>query len=69
MNETSGGSASGGYPQDIQVGICSLCGCAVTTPSIWTGYWPPPKTCKNCGAVEAPQVLQMPVIPMMRKQE
>lgn len=35
------------------VGTCSICGGAVTVPSVWDAVIPPPKTCSECGAEAA----------------
>lgn len=43
-------------------GTCSICGGAVTTPTMWHGIIPPVPTCSQCGAV--PAAPHGPVIPM-----
>lgn len=47
------------------VGTCSVCGGAVTVPSVWAGIIPPTPTCSSCGAVAAQHG---PIIPMLRPQ-
>lgn len=47
------------------IGTCSLCGGAVTVPSLWGGIIPPTPTCSRCGAV--PREPHGPVIPMQPK--
>lgn len=49
------------FDQQI-IGTCSLCGGAVTVPSLWWGVVPPIPTCTRCGAVQ--QESYGPVIPM-----
>lgn len=44
------------------IGTCSLCGGAVTVPSVWMGVIPPVPTCSGCGARAAEA--HGPVIPM-----
>ena len=46
------------------IGVCSLCGGAVTQHTgPWYGVFPPVPTCMSCGAVAAPP---QQVIPMER---
>ncbi len=34
------------------IGTCSICGGAVTVPTIWAGTVPPTPTCTSCGAIK-----------------
>lgn len=45
------------------IGTCSICGGAVTVPSVWLGILPPTPTCSRCGAHAAQNF--GPVIPMV----
>jgi len=45
------------------IGTCSICGGAVTVPSVWMGIIAPEPTCERCGAVAASHG---PTIPMRR---
>lgn len=47
------------------IGSCSLCGGAVTVPTIWHGIVPPTPTCSSCGATK--RAAHGPVIPMEKK--
>lgn len=46
------------------IGTCSLCGGAVTLPTVWLGIVPPTPTCSTCGAT--PKQAHGPVIDMER---
>lgn len=49
-------------PNTTTVGTCSLCGGAVTVPTIVGSVVPPTPTCSQCGAV--PKEPHGPTIPM-----
>lgn len=34
------------------IGTCSICGGAVTAPTVWSGVVPPEPTCSSCGAIK-----------------
>lgn len=44
------------------IGTCSMCGGAVTAPTLWMGVSPPTPSCRSCGALPAQS--HGPVIPM-----
>lgn len=46
------------------LGTCSLCGGAVTVPTVFHSVHPPTPTCSSCGATAA---AHGPVIPMRRE--
>lgn len=52
-------------PGHSVIGSCSLCGGAVTVPSVWMGITPPIPTCSSCGATK--RAAFGPVIPMEKK--
>lgn len=47
------------------IGTCSLCGGAVTVPTLWGGIIPPTPTCSSCGAVK--KAAHGPVVEMERR--
>lgn len=49
---------------DLVIGICSLCGGAVVTPTYACGGTYDPSHCRKCGAKPAP--VGVAVIPMVR---
>lgn len=52
------------------VGTCSICGGAVTVPTVWAGVIPPTPTCTSCGAIKkqsyGPVIEMTPVLKSTR---